>query len=57
MSQNALRSSWQQPLGKTCVLQFQNSYLQENQELQTTCTLSMTYQINAVNKQLVPRLN
>ena len=33
-----------------------DSYLQENQELYTTCTLSMTYQINVVNKQLVPPL-
>ena len=34
-----------------------DSYLQENQELYTTCTLSMTYQITVVNKQLVPPLN
>ena len=34
-----------------------DSYLQENQELQTTWTLSMTCQINVVNKQLVPPLN
>ena len=33
-----------------------DSYLQENQELQTTWTLSMTCQINVVNKQLVPPL-
>ena len=32
------------------------SYLQENQELQTKCTLSMTCQINVVNKQHVPPL-
>ena len=30
-----------------------NSYLHENQELQTTCTLSMTSQIHFVNKELV----
>ena len=29
-----------------------DSYLQENQVLQTTCTLSMTYQINFVNSNL-----
>ena len=34
-----------------------NSYLQENQELKTTCTHSMTCQIDVVNKQLVPPLN
>ena len=34
-----------------------DSYHQENQELQTTRTLSITCQINAVNKQLVPPLN
>ena len=31
-------------------------YLQENQELQTTRTLSMVCQINVVNKQLIPSL-
>ena len=30
-----------------------NSYLHENQEPQTTCTLSMTSQIHFVNKELV----
>ena len=34
-----------------------HSYLQENQELSTTCTLSMTDQINFVNRQLVSPLN
>ena len=34
-----------------------DSYLQENQEWYTTCTLSMTCQIDVVNKQLVPPLN
>ena len=34
-----------------------HSYLQENQELQTICTLSITCQINVVNKQLLPPLN
>ena len=34
-----------------------DSNLQENQELQTTCPLSMTCQINVVNKQLVSPLN
>ena len=29
-----------------------DSCLQENQELQTTCTLTMTYQIDVVNKQI-----
>ena len=33
------------------------SYLQENQELQTTCTFSMTCQINVVNKGFVSPLN
>ena len=32
------------------------SYLQENQELYTTCTLSMICQINVVNKELGPPL-
>ena len=34
-----------------------DSYLQEHQELQTTCTLSTTYQINVANKQFVPPIN
>ena len=34
-----------------------DSFLQENQELWTTGTLSMTCQINVVKKQLVPLLN
>ena len=34
-----------------------DSYLQKNQELQTTCTLSMSCQINVANKHLVPPLN
>ena len=34
-----------------------DSYLQENQEPETTCTLSMTWQIDVVNKQFVPPLN
>ena len=34
-----------------------DSYLQKNQELCTTCTLSTACQINVVNKQLVPPLN
>ena len=33
------------------------SYLQVNQDLQTTCNLSMICQINVVDKQLVPLLN
>ena len=34
-----------------------DSNLQGNQELKTTCTLSMTCQINVVNKPLVSPLN
>ena len=34
-----------------------DSYLHENQEPETTCTFSMTYLIDVVNKQLIPPLN
>ena len=34
-----------------------DTYLHENQKPGTICTLSMTYQIDVVNKQLVPPLN
>ena len=34
-----------------------DSYLQEHQELQTTCTLSTTCQINVANKQFAPPIN
>ena len=48
-------------LGKSLgppILKWSNgSYFQENQELQTTCTLFMTCQIDFVNKELVPPLN
>ena len=61
ISQNALRSWWQQLLGKIWVFAMpkrsNGSYLQENQELKTTCTLSRACQTNVVNKQLVPPLN
>ena len=33
-----------------------DSCLQENQELQTTCILPMNFQIYVLNKQLVPHL-
>ena len=37
--------------------QSNESHVQENQEPQTTCTLSMTCEIDVVNKELVPPLN
>ena len=44
-------------LGPTIPKRSNESYLQENQEPETTCFLSMTCQGNVVNKQLVPPLN
>ena len=44
-------------LGPPMQIRCNDSYLQENQQLYTTCTLSMICKINAVNKQLVPPLN
>ena len=44
-------------LGSPMPKRSNDSYLQEHQELQTTCTLSTTYQINVANKQFVPPIN
>ena len=56
-SQNALRSWWQQNLGNSLgslmPKRSNDSYLQKNQELQTTCTFCMTCQVSVVNKQLI----
>ena len=59
-SKNSLRLCRQQHLGNlgpAMSKRDNDSNLQENQELQTTCPLSMTCQINVVNKQLAPPLN
>ena len=51
VSQNTLRSWWQQPLGEPWDIQCQNwavTHLKENQESYTTCTLSTTCQIDVV---------
>ena len=53
--QNALRSCGCDPgedLGSPMPKWSNDSCLQENQESYTTCTLSMTCQIDVVNKQL-----
>ena len=41
-------------LGPPMPKQSNDSYLQENQESQTTCTLPMNCQVYVVNNQLVP---
>ena len=56
--QNALAAATlEKNLGSLMSKRSDDSCLQENQELQTTCTLSMTCQIDVVNKQLVPPLS
>ena len=55
--QNALATATlEKNLGPLMSKWSDDSCLQENQELQTTCTLSMTCQIDVVNKQLFPLL-
>ena len=50
-------STLEKNLGPPMPEQINDTFLQENQELQTTCTLSVTCPINVVNKQLVLPLN
>ena len=44
-------------LGRPMPKRSNDSYLHENRELETTRNLSMTCQINVVNKQHVPSFN
>ena len=60
VSQNALRSWWQQPLEKSWDLQCQNGAMSmspEKPKAADNITLFMTCQIDVVNKQLVPPFN